>query len=314
MAYKRIYIGIGMTIIALFTIISQIPGVEIQVSDDIYCAGTIENPCISYLNITSTLKDIFVYNKDNIELQFTPEIKEYKLERKWGNYWREVNFSQKVRKDRLYNFKFVQGTKYQFRLIGYKLDSKETIKWSIDAGNTIIDPVWFGINISKIEECNIIYWNTTQNIYKDFTFNFACPSDYFNYTLNPKYAWCWNYLSWNNSFTLNFSHSFLYGNISGKIIWWNESIKIGEKIIENNKPTCRTIGYKIKDKNLYFKKFVGCSLDKDNLCVICDSKRDGNADGIIQSGESYKTYCIINSSIQITTRDDAEFLIGFDLE
>ena len=53
--------------------------------------------------------------------------------------------------------------------------------------------------------------------------SYTCD-DYFNYTLSPKYFWCWKYYPENGTpehYELIYNHSFDRGNISAKTAWWN---------------------------------------------------------------------------------------------
>ena len=59
--YKRIYIGIGTTLIGLFTMLTLMGLQIVDTSGDIMCAGTIEDPCISYFEVRNpTAKSIYI--------------------------------------------------------------------------------------------------------------------------------------------------------------------------------------------------------------------------------------------------------------
>ena len=68
---------------------------NVSYSGDMACNGTIEDPCYAYINFTAE-EDIFIYptNYDpwgrNTLFDFDPNVKSWKLERSWGNGWRNI--------------------------------------------------------------------------------------------------------------------------------------------------------------------------------------------------------------------------------
>ena len=74
---NRVYVGVGATILGLFAILTLM-GMSIEATGDSVCAGTIENPCISYFNVTNNnYRSVYIYNYDEIKMDFSPEIKDY---------------------------------------------------------------------------------------------------------------------------------------------------------------------------------------------------------------------------------------------
>jgi len=104
----------------------------------------------------------------------------------------------------------------------------------------------FLYNTSKCYPSSVDYYNphnvTIENSY-------TCIYE-FNYTLNPKYAWCYReiYHEFNEIWINNtvFEHSFEKGNISSKTIWWNETKKV----------TWVDINHKFKSKNISWRNFT----------------------------------------------------------
>ena len=93
MASKSKYIGAGtiLTIGALLLWFVLSADFDVQTSGDINCRGTIEDPCISYINVTFNPVNpiygaFYIYNRDEVKLDFSPEIKNYALCKKDGRY------------------------------------------------------------------------------------------------------------------------------------------------------------------------------------------------------------------------------------
>lgn len=123
-------------------------------SGDIVCAGTIEEPCYAYINFTAN-EDIFIYPTDydpygrNTTFGFDPAIKDWKFQRNWGIGWRDIplNISctgtwcglSNAKDERIFSVAFRKGKSYQIRIVAYKKNPTDTIKWgAFDE----IDPYW----------------------------------------------------------------------------------------------------------------------------------------------------------------------------
>ena len=123
--YKRIYLGIGATLISLFTILTII-GLQITSDGDKICQGTELDPCISYLTIYNpTAKSVYIYNKEEVTLDFSPDIERYELYVEYYGKWVPMDFTMETRlgnvpKDRLYVFVFPRYSTKKFKLVGYK--------------------------------------------------------------------------------------------------------------------------------------------------------------------------------------------------
>jgi len=135
-------------------------------SGDMVCAGTIEDPCYAYVNFTAN-EDIFIYptNYDpwgrDTPFEFDPNLKDWKLQRSWGNGWRDIPLDKSCtgtwcglsNKDdtRKFSIAFRKGKDYQIRVVGYKNNPEDTIKWGFGYNTLIgeleedyVDPIWFG--------------------------------------------------------------------------------------------------------------------------------------------------------------------------
>lgn len=151
--YKRWLIGIGVSLgcigLGIFAYLAYIGAIVITAnSGDMTCAGTIEDPCYAYINFTAK-EDIYIYPLDydpwgrDFIVQFEPEIKDWKLQRSWGSSWRTINLSKTWNKNTKYAIKFAKGQDYQVRVVGYKHNPSDNIKWAVNYGDReYLDPAW----------------------------------------------------------------------------------------------------------------------------------------------------------------------------
>jgi hypothetical protein len=137
MVTKKVVLGAGglTTVLAVLLYLSTLPGVTITTSGDINCWGTAANPCISYFNITSSIYTLKFFNTSEQKLTFSPDVKDYKIYRFTSSKWKEVNFPINMTK----------GVLYQFKLIGYKNNPGDNVKWGVQTGDVYLDPYWFGM-------------------------------------------------------------------------------------------------------------------------------------------------------------------------
>ncbi|MHA1383221.1 MAG: hypothetical protein ACTSR3_05650 [Candidatus Helarchaeota archaeon] len=146
----------------LFLYLSSLGSIEITgYSEDTICAGTINNPCYAYINFTAK-EDIFIYPFGydpygrNTPFYTDKGLKSWKIYRSWGKGWREIKLNQTCTStwcgappnspDNKYAFAFRKGRDYQIKIVGYKNNPEENIKWGFGP----IDPEWKGINKDTI--------------------------------------------------------------------------------------------------------------------------------------------------------------------
>ncbi len=190
MARRWFKIGTGKaigvtTILTLFALLSSLYGFEINdLTGDIVCEGTYENPCISKFEVRNpNAFDVDIYSADQVKLEFSPDIKDYALfvpdgrcsatgkcacEMKNGEKLgfkglRCVDFTNKTkpRQDKVYNFRFSRYSTDEFTLAGIKNNPKDEIKWTFGTNDVELDPIW----LSKVEDdlINTEKFNVTYN-------------------------------------------------------------------------------------------------------------------------------------------------------
>ena len=95
-------LGLPVSFIAgLFAYLAFTGAIEITGhSGDNFCSGTVDNPCIAYINFTAN-EDVFIYplgydpwERDQVAIQFEPRVKSWKLQRSWGDGWRTIYLNQ----------------------------------------------------------------------------------------------------------------------------------------------------------------------------------------------------------------------------
>ena len=171
MVTKKIYLGGSLvTVLGILIYLSTLQGVTITTSPDISCSGTINQPCVSYFNITSNYYTLKFFNTSNQKLTFSPDVKDYKIYRYVSKKWTEIKFPINMTK----------GVVYQFKIVGYKYKSSDTVKWGIKAGDNEIDPYWYGTSSLMVEMPHQIIYST-----EDTSTDSNLPNSFWNnnYTL-----------------------------------------------------------------------------------------------------------------------------------
>jgi len=197
---KRIYyqtvlkwlIGLGGSLaVGIFAYLSMIGAIEITAhGGDMVCEGTIEDPCYAYINFTAK-EDIFIYPIDydpwgrDFIVNFEPAVKEWKLQRSWGTGWRNIPLDKSCTgtwcglsnadDTRKFSVAFREGRDYQIRVVGYKNNPSDTIKWAVNyEDKEYLDPTWQGVTttllLDGLEEDRKYEYGTTVNIsaFSDF--------------------------------------------------------------------------------------------------------------------------------------------------
>jgi len=158
--YSRVYakrikgaltsLGSALLVASLFFYLSSIGAITITgYSGDMVCNGTVEDPCYAYINFT-TNRDIFIYPSKEWLFSTEPNVKEVILQRKWGDSWRTIDLTKPCNgawcgcywcnKNHTAKFAYVfrAGRDYQIRIVGYKYNPYQNVKWSFGP----VDPWW----------------------------------------------------------------------------------------------------------------------------------------------------------------------------
>ena len=168
-------IGLGSVplIILLFYYLSYANIITIQdYSWSKVCGGTINDPCWTTITFTAN-SDFYLYPLGydpygrNTPFNFSKAVKDWKLYRKWGDGWREIDLTKgctgrwcgcywcKDGKTAKYSYAFRGGKNYTIKIVVYKEDAFEDVKWSFGFptnNQTFIDPVWQKIGEYKLTE------------------------------------------------------------------------------------------------------------------------------------------------------------------
>ncbi len=275
MAIRTKYIGTKTTLTVigfiLWVFINQHFAVE--VSGDVACDGTFENPCEASYNITSLNHTWYIYNKDRVKLNFIPDVKASYSCKKDGRYaaawradrslapcgigWREFNWNVPLTERYSYIEKFTKGKKHEYKLVVFKFNPEDRIKWGGRITGEDIDPVFLPgeVDITSIQDCK-----TTQEI--------KVVTDYGICKTNVTVAY------FDNSSKTN----------ETKIVQRDKRCKLGEHTEYINTTICEDTGFEIDGKILDYNK-AGWGCKKVNTIITCDAPHQSNKDGICQSGE-----------------------------
>ena len=247
-----------------------------ELEGDSTCAGTYLEPCEWHYNITLvTVQTYYIQNKNAVNLVFLPEVKEVYHCKKDGRYsaswradrelapcgigWKEFDWKTPLTSKYKYINKFYKNKKQEFKIVVFKHNPEDKIKFGGEITKSEFDPYFFGkFNITKL--CK---WRTeTQDIFGDCI--------YYN-----------NYTDCLNTSGINTSCSLKQTTRKFKCKTGTKQVKICDKVI----------GFKIGKKIINFSKCgIKCTREgKIIQCDMCPDENgvcDANCDGILQSGES----------------------------
>ncbi len=150
-------------------------------SKDTVCAGNSFDPCYAYINFT--VKKGFTLNlTEKPPFEFSQDLKEWKLQRFSSGKWIDVN-----------KYSFTKGKNYSVRIIGYKFNPEEDIKW----GAWSIDPIWEGIN--KSDYVKMI--ENVADITSAYTIYEVCNPTLTNYVISTSDKFRFNFYEVKNRLT-----------------------------------------------------------------------------------------------------------------
>ena len=165
---KSKYIGTGSvaSIIGLIAwfMLSPYFLVEIDLSDKT-CAGDFFDVCEVEYNLTynGVPSYFYIYNKDKVELEFIPNVKDVIYCKKDNRYtsskranreeypcgigWREKNWNEPLTEQYSYIEKFYKNKKQQFKLVIFKYSPTDNIKWGGEVFGEGFDPYLLPVDI-----------------------------------------------------------------------------------------------------------------------------------------------------------------------
>lgn len=167
------YIGMGgtATLLGLLLWFSLSYHFELELEGDKICAGTFENPCEASYNITLVnplISVFYIQNKDRIKLEFIPDVKASYSCKKDGRYsskvredrerypcgvgWREFDWKTPLTSRYNYINKFYRNKKQEFKIVVFKYNPSDTIKWGGSIVKEEFDPVFIGVSAKSFTE------------------------------------------------------------------------------------------------------------------------------------------------------------------
>jgi len=122
-----IVVAVGTTIGAVFLFLASIGAITILGSSgDVMCAGTIDDPCYTYINFSAE-KNFWIDFSDhtpyglNDTLEFVPDVQSWKIQHSWLSGWKDFSDTMVY---------FEKDTDYQVRIVSYKVNPYDDIVWS----------------------------------------------------------------------------------------------------------------------------------------------------------------------------------------
>ncbi len=192
MASYTKYIGYGgtATLLLLITWFIGSSHFAVEMEGDKYCDGTYLNPCEWNYNITlTTVQTYYIQNKDYVNLVFLPDVKEVfnckkdgRMTASWradrelapcGIGWREFDWKTPLTPKYKYVNKFYKNKKQEFKIVVFKHNPEDVIKFGGSITKDEFDPYFYGGNsFTLIEDCKtrIVYDTCNIDYYHNYTF------------------------------------------------------------------------------------------------------------------------------------------------
>ncbi len=247
---------------------------SVEYEGDKFCLGSYEDPCEWNYNITlTTVSAYYIQNKDLVNLVFLPEVREFYNCKKDGRYrsllradrekypcgigYREFDWKTPLTSKYKYINKFYKGKKQEFKLVVFKNNPTDTIKFGGTITKNEFDPYFYGIDVKKIEKCHIEH----------------------DYIISPVYEDCdYNYTYTNNVTKVNETKLITRQCFTGKS---------STEIINNS--VCETIDFEVNGKRLECDKLgIICYRDGFKICGKIAGQSDMNNPICSEnSGEAY---------------------------
>ena len=146
----------------------------VEYEGDKTCAGTYLDPCEWNYNITLvTIQTYYIQNKDSVNLVFLPEVKEVyhckkdgRMTASWradrslapcGIGWREFDWKTPLTSKYKYINKFYKNKKQEFKIVVFKFNPTDKIKFGGEITKDEFDPYFLPIELEYniIQKCKI---------------------------------------------------------------------------------------------------------------------------------------------------------------
>ena len=160
---------LGVPVLNYFAYSNQIGAIDILEKDwtDFCNATSWNNPA----DIICSFNNSFIANNDTFwypigydlfgrtpPASFEPSVKDWKLERTWGNGWTEIDMTKPCNSTRcgkgklpvLYSIVWRKGKTYETRVLAIKNNPEDAIYWTFGKD----DPIWFGVDVQLLKSCN----------------------------------------------------------------------------------------------------------------------------------------------------------------
>ena len=192
MASYTKYIGYGgtATLLLLITWFIGSSHFAVEMEGDKYCDGTYLNPCEWNYNITlTTVQTYYIQNKDSVNLLFLPDVKAVYHCKRDGRYrssaranreeypcgigWREFDWKTPLTSRYKYINKFYKNKKQEFKIVVFKYNPSDEIKFGGEITKDKFDPYFYG-SWNVIKDCKIkTVYDTCDRViihYSNYTF------------------------------------------------------------------------------------------------------------------------------------------------
>jgi len=181
----------------------------------------------------------------------------------------------------------MKKTKNMIILI-FVLAALSMVAYSVSYNKSKITQVTADISLEEVKDCETIIWTETEPVYDYVTRE------------RDVYDICSGFSEENQTW---YNYTCLQGTEE-----YQSYEKIGEKQVEKSKEVCKDTKMKTtintlsgtKNYNLQYGEWGKCSYEteQDTLVITCDSKYDGNNDGICHPGESCIQFRVTKDNIQ----------------
>ena len=142
---------------------------DVERMGDVTCAGTYEEPCEWGYNITlTTIQVYYIQNKNGTQFDFMPEVKDFYNCKKDGRYrfekhkdrtqhpcglgWREFDWKTPLTSKYKYINKFYKNKKQEFKIVVFKHNPEDVIKFGGSITKDEFDPYFYG-NLNIVQNC-----------------------------------------------------------------------------------------------------------------------------------------------------------------